>query len=602
MIEPASPADLATLTHDAMMMLPPYAVLARALDAEHEDDKRLAMLDAVDGDTRQRALAYIASSRDPEVRERKRRAAWWRADVTGQRLRYLREFYARPTSVAAFISEQAFTLDPRLPERGLPAKTPFVLFPKQVEFCEWVVGLWQSSRGGTAVKPRDGGVSWLTVGIACTLALFNRDLVIGFGSRKAEYVDALGMPRSLFYKVRQFLASLEPEWTEGYVPARDALLMRITLPTGSVIVGEAGDGIGRGDRTSLYFVDEAAFLERASLVEASLAGATTNCAVWISTPNGMSGSGQVFYERSINPNVAQFRFSWRDDPRKGELWFTRMERELSPHVLAQEVLCDFSASNFGSIIPAAHIQAAIGLYGRLGVRGKGRVLGALDPADSGVDKNAFVVRRGGELLSATSWTGKNSDMLETTRRAMRIADTHECDLWAYDSVGVGAGIGGHVRSLNEKRAKPQRAQKFFGSGAVLSPGRIVQGSNGQRAEDYYQNQKAEGYDTLRQGFEASYQCDKLLKEGKRPPDALIERAVSIRADIPELTRLVAELGTPTWEPSASGRMKVDKTPVVNGVPAPSPNLADAAMMAFSGIRPPPSVHPSLLARLEAMSR
>jgi hypothetical protein len=597
MIEDATPADLATLTHDAMMELPSYALLARALDAEADDDKRLAMLEAVDDLTRQRTLAYIASSRDPEVRERKRRTAWWRADVTGQRLRYLREWYARPSSVAAFISEQSYTLDPRLPERGLPAKTPFVLFPKQAEFCEWVTDLWQSSRGGCCVKPRDCGVSWLTIAIAGTLCLFNPDLVIGFGSRKAEYVDALGMPRSLFYKLRQWLASLEPEWTEGFVPARDALLMRITLPTGSVIVGEAGDGIGRGDRTSLYFIDEGGFLERAGLVEASLAGATTNCAIWISTPNGMSGNGQVFYERSLNPNIAQFRFSHRDDPRKGELWLARMERELSPHVLASEVLCDFAASNFGSILPAAHIQSAIGLYQRAGVRGKGRVIGALDVADSGVDKNAFACRRGGELLCAASWTGKDSDMLETARRAMQLADQHGCDLWAYDSVGVGAGIGGHVRALNDRRSKKQTAQKFFSSGAVSSPGRIVPGSNGQRAEDFYQNLKAEGYDNLRAGFEASYQCDKLLKAGKRPPDELLDRAISIPADLPELNRLVSELQQPTWEPSASGRMKVDKTPVINGVPTSSPNLADAVMICYSGIRPPPTIHPSLIQKL-----
>ncbi|MDI5303740.1 hypothetical protein MJN76_29380, partial [Salmonella enterica subsp. enterica serovar Anatum] len=36
--------------------------------------------------------------------------------------------------------------------------------------------------------------------------------------------------------------------------------MSVEFPdTGAVIKGEAGDNIGRGDRTTLYFVDEAAF-------------------------------------------------------------------------------------------------------------------------------------------------------------------------------------------------------------------------------------------------------------------------------------------------------------------------------------------------------
>jgi hypothetical protein len=38
-----------------------------------------------------------------------------------------------------------------------------------------------------------------------------------------------------------------------------------------VLKGEAGDNIGRGDRTTLYFVDEAAFLQRPLLIDAALA-------------------------------------------------------------------------------------------------------------------------------------------------------------------------------------------------------------------------------------------------------------------------------------------------------------------------------------------
>ena len=64
--------------------------------------------------------------------------------------------------------------------------------------------------------------------------------------------------------------------------------MRINFAhTGSSISGEAGDGIGRGDRSSLYFVDESAFLERPELVEASLSQ-TTNCRIDVSTPHGMA--------------------------------------------------------------------------------------------------------------------------------------------------------------------------------------------------------------------------------------------------------------------------------------------------------------------------
>lgn len=89
--------------------------------------------------------------------------------------------------------------------------------------------------------------------------------------------------------------------------------MRILFPeTESAMTGEAGDGIGRGDRTSFYIVDESAFLERPYLADASLS-ATTNCRQDISTPNGMANS---FAERRHSGKIDVFTFHWRDDPRK----------------------------------------------------------------------------------------------------------------------------------------------------------------------------------------------------------------------------------------------------------------------------------------------
>src|SRR5690606_36724248 len=124
-----------------------------------------------------------------------------------------------------------------------------------------------------------------SVAFACTMCLFHDGLTFGFGARKEEYVDKLGHPKSLFYKARMFMEHLPPEFRRGWT--RDhAPHMRISFPaTASVITGEAGDNIGRGDRAAMYFVDEAAFLERPQLVEASLS-ATTNCRIDISTPNG----------------------------------------------------------------------------------------------------------------------------------------------------------------------------------------------------------------------------------------------------------------------------------------------------------------------------
>jgi hypothetical protein len=102
-------------------------------------------------------------------------------------------------------------------------------------------------------------------------------MVIGVGSRKEEYVDKIGAPKALFEKARFFLSHLPAEFLGGWNRDQHAPHMRILFPgTGSALTGESGDGIGRGDRASLYFVDEAAFLERAELVDASLSQTTVS--------------------------------------------------------------------------------------------------------------------------------------------------------------------------------------------------------------------------------------------------------------------------------------------------------------------------------------
>jgi phage terminase large subunit len=49
----------------------------------------------------------------------------------------------------AFITDWGMTFDPRNPELGLPAVVPFVLFPKQEEFIDWLRA-WRGSRGWAA--------------------------------------------------------------------------------------------------------------------------------------------------------------------------------------------------------------------------------------------------------------------------------------------------------------------------------------------------------------------------------------------------------------------------------------------------------------------
>ena len=188
---------------------------------------------------------------------------------------------------ADFINDWGVTFDPRLVERGMVGLIPFVLFDRQREYVEWVLGHWRAGTPGLCEKSRDCGASWLNVGLACALGLFNDGMVIGFGSRKEEYVDKLGNMKAILPKARMFMQHLPPEFRGGWRSDLHAPFMRIIFPeTGSSIGGEGGDNIGRGDRASIYFVDESAHIERAELIEAALSQ-TTNCRIDVSSVAGM---------------------------------------------------------------------------------------------------------------------------------------------------------------------------------------------------------------------------------------------------------------------------------------------------------------------------
>ncbi|MBB2832356.1 UNVERIFIED_ORG: hypothetical protein GGD51_002485 [Rhizobium esperanzae] len=81
---------------------------------------------------------------------------------------------------------------------------------------------------------------------------------------------------------------LPPEMMpDGFNWSQHDNYMRISnSETGSVISGEGGEDMGRGGRSSMYVVDEAAFVPNGETVEKALSG-NTDCVIWVSSVNGM---------------------------------------------------------------------------------------------------------------------------------------------------------------------------------------------------------------------------------------------------------------------------------------------------------------------------
>lgn len=521
--------------------------------------------------------------------ERARRLAWLRADDTGQRLRDVSAYYATDEGAIDFVADWGMTFDPRLAEVGLPTIVPFILFPKQREFMAWVLERWRKREPGAADKSRDWGLTWLAISLSCTLCLFREGLHIGFGSRKEDYVDSAKEPKAIFHKGRQFIELLPAEFRGGWDRKQNSAHMRIDFPgTGSVITGEAGDNIGAGDRATLYWVDESALIPRPQLIEASLSQ-TTNCRIDISTPRGMANPfAEKIHRADWVARGMVFHAHWRDDPRKDDAWYEKQKFELDDVTLAQEVDMSYTASVAGVVIPQTWVQAAVGAAEKLGFEVRGAKAAALDVGDEG-DDCALCATTGIRVDSVTAWSGKGADIFASVKHAFTLCDVLGITELDYDADGLGAGVRGDARVLNDERKRKIAVHPFWGSGEVVDkdkpipsaaprnikrePGEVVR-LNG----DYFENAKAQAWFDLRARFQRTARAIAMQAAGEDwraaySPDDLI----SLNPKMPGLSRVTVQLSQPTFTQSKSGKMMIDKTP--NG--AKSPNDADSVMMRFA---------------------
>ncbi|QLD06778.1 TerL protein [Citrobacter freundii] len=487
----------------------------------------------------------------------------------------LREFYR--TNPAQFIIDWGMTTDPRNLDFGLPVSIPFLLFPKQEEWINWIMDRRKGLENGLTEKSREMGLSWTSIGLACSLCLFNKEMVIGFGSRKEEYVDSTGSPKALFWKARKFVEMLPVEFRGGWNYKKHAPYMRVEFPeSGSVITGEAGDNIGRGDRTTLYFVDEAAFLKRPQLIEASLSQ-TTRCRIDLSSVNGMANP---FAQKRHSGKIPVFTFHWRSDPRKDDEWYRKeCDKIDNPVVVAQELDLNYNASAEGVLIPNEWVQAAVDAHIKLGIQPTGKRLGAMDVADEGRDKNSFSTRHGFLLENVREWSGVGSDIYQSVEKVFGYCDKDNLEEYRFDEDGLGAGVRGDARAINELRSAASRpmilATPFRGSGGVFDPeDEAVRGDNGQNArlnKDFFANAKAQSWWHLRKLFRNTYRA--VVEGMDYDPDEII----SISSTMKSKDKLIIELSQPTYSINGVGKISVNKQP--DGTK--SPNLADSVMINYA---------------------
>lgn len=487
-----------------------------------------------------------------------------------------------------FIEDWVDTFDPRNADKpGMLVRMPFVMFPRQRDLVRFVQSLLKAEENGLVEKTRDAGATWVYVAFSVWAFLFIPGIAIGWGSRKEEYVDKLGVMDSIFEKMRQVINGLPVEFLPvGFVAEKHMVFKRIMNPSnGATITGEAGDNIGRGGRTRVYFVDEAAHIERAELVEASLS-ANTRVRIDISSVNG---TGNVFYRKRMagqvwtgeaHPGVTNvFIYDWRDDPRKTQQWFdsekARFTNEGLSHIFAQEYERDYASSVEGVIIKPEWIRASIDAHLTLDIEPTGRQVYALDVADGGKDKNALVGRKGILLNYCKAWTAP--DVGETTRYALKQLPQNNNELidLFYDCIGVGSGVKSEINRLKrEKLLKTNlKVHKWDASAGVVDPDKnMIPGDKATPLnKDHYSGLKAQAWSCVAQRFFKTYQW--VEKGIECDPDEII----SIDSTMENREQLEIELSQATSSLSTSTmKVVVDKQP--DGTS--SPNCGDGAIMSL----------------------
>ena len=472
-----------------------------------------------------------------------------------------------------FVNDWGMTFDPRLVKTKFNPVLPFTLFPRQVEFLQWIHSKFSIGERGLAEKSRDFGASWLCVGYAVSMFLFCPGFTAGFGSRKQDLVDKKGDPKCIFEKIRFFIDKLPGVFIpDEYEPRLHANFLKITNPSNdATITGEAGDDIGRGARMSIYFVDESAFIPRQEAVDAALSQ-TTDCQIDLSTPNG---NGNEFYKKRMGGDIDVFTMHWRDDPRKDDAWYEKQKREQNPVAVAQEIDIDYNASMEDIFIPAKFVDACIDAHLKLGIDPIGIEAVSFDPADVG-DARALGYRKGIALLEAKQ--RKDGDITQAMPWAFELANKRKADVFVYDADGMGApSMKLFLKSA--MAGKKMRVLPFYGGGKLWKPhAKYKPADDNDRTaktnREKFVNRKAQAWMNFRDRAELTYEA---VVNGKYvDPDEII----SISSDCTDLFQLKSELSRPLRIHNPAGKIGVESKQHMRARGVDSPNLADMAVMAY----------------------
>lgn len=315
-----------------------------------------------------------------------------------------------------FFKNFLWTYDPRKETKRIL----FNPYPFQENFILKLNENYRSKKDLLVEKSRDMGFSWLVLGFIVWKMITEKDFSAGVGSRKMQLVDDIGNMKSLMERIRFMLICLPNFLRQGFDRDDDSKLCLVKFPAlGSYVSGEAGDSIGRGDRTSLYLIDEFAHIPRSSLVQAAVSQ-TSDFKIYGSTPNG---KGNEFARLRFKTSIDVFVMDWKDHPQKTQEWYNKQKETLDEATMAQEIDRSYSKSTEGRVYK--WFDAEIHAKEIIKLNPNYPVIGTFDWGIG--DPTAFLLLQyyGGTVRIIDSFEMKDSDISKIFGQVSRILSKYQ---------------------------------------------------------------------------------------------------------------------------------------------------------------------------------
>lgn len=231
-----------------------------------------------------------------------------------------------------------------------------------------------------------------------------------------------------------------------------------------------------------------------------------------------------------------------------------------------------------SVINLLYILAAVDAHIKLGWEPSGTKRIGFDVADDGGDTNATIEAHGNVIMGGDEWEGLEDELLKSCTRVYNRA-LEFGGLINWDSIGVGASAGAKFGELNTARELELEYHPFNAGSRVEKPDEVYMKLPHIviKNKDHFSNIKAQKWDEVATRFRKTY--ENVEQGASHPFDECISlNSATIPAKI--LNKIKNELSQPRKDVDGNGRFKVESKKDLKARGIPSPNVADAVIMAM----------------------